>query len=119
MTPQVILKYVGEGESARIVHAEQDGKTGYFQVVPEYDWVNDDPVWKSEHLEWLAAELEPALRSFQHPWPLSYGLQVAPEALALVRTILAEQNIAWTRWWTGERQPDEPHVPSPSSLEPT
>ena len=61
MTPQVILKYVGEGESARIVHAEQDGKTGYFQVVPEYDWVNDDPVWKSEHLEWLAAELEPAL----------------------------------------------------------
>lgn len=69
MTPRVIFEYVGEGESARIVHTEQDGQTGYFQVVPEYDRVNDDPVWKAEHLEWLAADLEGALRFFRHPWP--------------------------------------------------
>ena len=113
MTPRVILEYLAEGGAGQIVHAEQEGQTGYFQVVPEYDWVDDDPVWKGEHLEWLAAGLEPALRSFRHPWPQLYGSQVAPEALALVRTILAEQGVAWDRWWVGDPQTDEPQLPSP------
>jgi len=107
VTPLVILEYAGEGESARIVHAEQDGRTGYFQVVPEDDWVNDDPVWKGEHLEWLAAELEVALRSFRHPWPKLRGSRVAPEALASVRNILAEQGVTWDRWWVGNCQPEQ------------
>lgn len=112
MTPRVILEYLAEGGAGQIVHAEQDGQTGYFQVVPEYDWVDDDPVWKGEHLEWLAADLEAALRSGRHPWPQLHGAQVAPEALVLVKTILAEQGIAWDCWWVGERQADEPSVPS-------
>ena len=62
MTPRVILEYLAEGGAGQIVHAEQDGQTGYFQVVPEYDWVDDDPVWKGEHLEWLAADLEATAR---------------------------------------------------------
>jgi hypothetical protein len=101
VTPRVVLEYVGEGESARIVQAEQEGRTGYFQVV---HWVDDGPVWKGEHLEWLAADLDEALRSFRHPWPQLHGFQVAPEAHALVKTILAEQGVAWDHWWAGSPQ---------------
>ena len=115
MTPRVILEYLAEGGAGQIVHAEQDGQTGYFQVVPEYDWVDDDPVWKGEHLEWLAADLEATLRSRHHPWPQLHGVQVAPEALTLVQTILAEQGVAWTHWWVGEPQADpDPQVLIPS-----
>lgn len=113
MTPRVVLEYAGEGERARIVHAEREGQTGYFQVVPEYNWVDDDPVWKGEHLEWLAADLDEALRSLRHPWPQLHGVQVAPEAHALVRTILAEQGVTWDHWWAGSLQMDtDPDVAS-------
>lgn len=38
---------------------------------------------------------------------------MAPEALTLVQTILAEQGVAWTHWWKGEPQTGQADTNTP------
>lgn len=104
MTMNTVLKYAGEGETGSIVQADQQGKEGYWQLVREYDWVDDEPVSQGWKLEWLSGDLAQALSLCRHPWWKLRGVQVAPEAREIVEAALQGHEVRWADWFEGAEQ---------------